>query len=80
MEWSATLQDYELNRDVRAAIERGDPPDSPVGSALVARWRDAIARFTGGDDRLRVALARAPTTSTWIARFRCRATKAKGRA
>jgi hypothetical protein len=26
-----TLEEYELNRDVRAAIERGDTPDTPSG-------------------------------------------------
>lgn len=56
VEWNATLSDYELNRDVRAAIERGDTPDTPGGQAIVARWRDAIARFIGGDRRLRDAL------------------------
>jgi len=56
VEWNATLQDYELNRDVRAAIERGDTPDTPAGRALVARWRAAIDRFTGGDPKLRDAL------------------------
>jgi DNA-binding transcriptional MerR regulator len=54
--WDATLQDYELNRDVRAAIARGDTPDTPSGMALVARWRDAIERFIAGDVRLREAL------------------------
>jgi hypothetical protein len=45
-----------LNRDVRAAIARGDTPDSPAGQALVARWRESIERFTGGDPRLKEAL------------------------
>jgi DNA-binding transcriptional MerR regulator len=54
--WDASLSDYELNRDVRAAIARGDTPDSPAGQALVARWRDSIERFTGGDPQLREAL------------------------
>jgi DNA-binding transcriptional MerR regulator len=54
--WNATLNDYELTRDVRAAIERGDTPDTPAGMALVARWRDAIERFTGGDTKLGEAL------------------------
>lgn len=57
MAWQATLQDYELNRDVRAAIERGDTPDTPAGMALVARWRAAIERFIGGDAKLREAMA-----------------------
>lgn len=54
--WNATLSDYELNRDVRAAVARGDTPDSPAGQALVARWRDYIERFTGGDPELKAAL------------------------
>ena len=54
--WDATLQDYELNRDIRVAIERGETPDTPAGQALVARWRDAIERFTGSDPKLRDAL------------------------
>jgi DNA-binding transcriptional MerR regulator len=57
MAWKAELPDYELTRDVRAAIARGDTPDTPAGQALVARWRDAIERFSGGDSRLREALA-----------------------
>jgi DNA-binding transcriptional MerR regulator len=56
MAWDASLSDYELNRDVRAAIARGDTPDSPAGQALVARWRDSIERFTGGDPQLKEAL------------------------
>lgn len=56
LEWNATLEDYELNRDVRDAIERGDTPDTPGGQAIVARWRDQITRFTGGDRKLRDAL------------------------
>jgi DNA-binding transcriptional MerR regulator len=55
--WDATLQDYELNRDVRAALERGESPDTPAGQALVSRFRDAIERFVGGDGKLREALA-----------------------
>jgi len=54
--WNMTLSDYELNRDVRAAIARGDTPDTPAGQALVARWRDSIERFTGGDPELKEAL------------------------
>ncbi len=56
-EWNMTLQDYELSRDIRAAIERGDTPDTPAGQTLVARWRDAIERFTNGDAALKEALA-----------------------
>lgn len=52
-----TLQDYEFNRDVRAAIARGETPDTPAGQALVARWRDSIDRFVGGDEKVRAALA-----------------------
>ena len=51
-----TLSDYELNRDVRAAIARGVTPDTPAGQALVARWRDFINRFTGGDSDLKEAM------------------------
>jgi hypothetical protein len=56
VEWTATLSDYELNRDIRAAISRGETPDTPAGQALVARWRDSIERFTSGDPDLREAL------------------------
>jgi DNA-binding transcriptional MerR regulator len=53
--WSLTLRDYELNRDIRAAIARGDTPDTPAGQALVARWREGIERFVGGDEKVRAA-------------------------
>ena len=49
------LEEYELNRDLHAAFTRGDPPDSPAGQALVARWRQAIERFIGGDEKVRAA-------------------------
>jgi len=52
----ATLEEYELNRDVRLAIARGETPHTPGGRALVARWRDSIERFIGGDQNLRAAL------------------------
>lgn len=50
------LSDYELHRDVRAAIAAGETPDTPAGQALVARWRESIERFTGGDRELKEAL------------------------
>jgi DNA-binding transcriptional MerR regulator len=56
LQWSATLQDYELARDVRTAVARGESPSSPVGTLLVARWRDSVERFTSGDPELRRAL------------------------
>ena len=56
LNWTATLGDYELARDLRAAIARGATPESPEGRTLVARWRDAIERFVGGDAELRAAL------------------------
>src|SRR5256885_616393 len=54
--WDATLQDYEWTREVRAAIARGETPDTPAGQAPVPRWRDAIERFVGGDEKMRAAL------------------------
>jgi TipAS antibiotic-recognition protein len=54
--WNMTLSEYELNRDVRAAIARGDTPDSPAGQVLVGRWRESIERFTGGNRELKEAL------------------------
>ena len=51
-----TLEEYELNRDVRLAIARGETPDTPAGQALIGRWRASIDRFIGGDPRLREAL------------------------
>ena len=51
-----TLEEYELNRDVRSAIARGDTPDTTAGRALVSRWRASIDRFVGADPRLRDAL------------------------
>jgi MerR family transcriptional regulator, thiopeptide resistance regulator len=54
--WNMTLEEYELNRDVRAAIKRGDAPESPVGQALIARWRASIESFTGGDPELKEAM------------------------
>lgn len=56
LNWTATLGDYELGRDIRAAIARGATPASPEGRELVARWKDAIERFVGGDADLRAAL------------------------
>jgi DNA-binding transcriptional MerR regulator len=54
--WDMTLSDYELHRDIRAAIARGDTPDSPAGQVLVGRWRESIERFTGGDRELKEAV------------------------
>jgi len=51
-----TKEEYELHRDIRVAIARGDTPDTPAGKALVARWRSAIERFVGGSRQLRDAL------------------------
>lgn len=56
LNWTATLGDYELGRDIREAIARGATPASPEGRVLVARWKDAIERFVGGDAELRAAL------------------------
>ena len=56
LEWNMPLSDYELHRDVRTAIARGDTPDTPAGQTLVARWRESIERFTGGDPALKDAL------------------------
>ena len=56
LERNMPLSDYELHRDVRTAIARGDTPDTPAGQALVARWRESIERFTGGDPELKDAL------------------------
>ena len=56
LEWNAMLSDYELNRDIRAAIARGETPDGPTGQALVAQWRNVIERFVGGDAKVRAAL------------------------
>ena len=56
LEWNMPLSDYELHRDVRMAIARGETPDTPAGQALVARWRESIERFTGGDPELKGAL------------------------
>ena len=56
LNWTATLGDYELARDLRAAIARGATPESPDGRTLVARWRDGIERFVGGNAELRAAL------------------------
>jgi len=56
LNWTATLGDYELGRDIRAAIGRGATPASTEGRVLVARWKDAIERFVGGDAELRAAL------------------------
>ncbi len=52
-----TLEEYELNRDVRVALSDGETPDTPAGRALVARWRQSIERFIGGDSNLRAAFA-----------------------
>ena len=55
--WTMTLQDYELVRDVRAAIARHESPGSPAGRALAARWRDTIERFTEGDAEMKKAMS-----------------------
>jgi DNA-binding transcriptional MerR regulator len=54
--WTMTLQDYELARDLRAAIARDESPGSPAGQALAARWRDTIERFTEGDAEMKSAV------------------------
>jgi MerR family transcriptional regulator, thiopeptide resistance regulator len=54
--WTMTLQDYELARDLRAAIARNESPASPAGQALAARWRDTIERFTEGDAEMKSAV------------------------
>jgi MerR family transcriptional regulator, thiopeptide resistance regulator len=54
--WNATREDYELMRDIKAAVARGDGPSSRPGRALVSRWQDAMARFTGGDPELKWAI------------------------
>ena len=54
--WTMTLQDYELVRDLRAAIARDETPASPAGQALAARWRDTIERFTEGDADMKSAV------------------------
>jgi len=53
---NVTLEEYELNRDVRRAIAGGETPDTADGRALVRRWRASIDRFIGGDPSLREAL------------------------
>jgi DNA-binding transcriptional MerR regulator len=55
--WRMTLQDYELARDVRAAIARNETPASPAGQALAARWRDLVERFTEGDAEMKSAMS-----------------------
>ena len=54
--WRMTLQDYELARDVRAAIDRNEPPTGPLYQTLAARWRDTMERFTEGDPEMRAAV------------------------
>jgi DNA-binding transcriptional MerR regulator len=54
--WTMTLQDYELVRDLRAAIARDESPGSPAGQALAARWRETIERFTEGDAEMKSAV------------------------
>lgn len=45
-----TQRDWEtLFEDVRRAKEAGVDPASPQAQALVERWDELIARFTGGD-------------------------------
>jgi DNA-binding transcriptional MerR regulator len=56
-EWTMTLQDYELVRDVRAAIARDESPGSPAGQALAARWHDMMERFTAGDAEMTRAMS-----------------------
>jgi DNA-binding transcriptional MerR regulator len=54
--WMPQAEDFALMRDIRAAIERQEPPSSPSARVLVDRLKDAIDRFTGGDPDLRRAV------------------------
>ncbi len=42
----------ELIANVRAAMARGDDPESPSVQRLAARWRRLVEQFTGGDPDL----------------------------
>lgn len=56
--WTMTLEDYQLVGELRALIARNETPASPAGQALAARWRDTMARFTGGDAEMKNAVDR----------------------
>jgi hypothetical protein len=49
-----TLQDYELARDLRAAIARNESPASPAGRAGCLRV--TVERFTEGDAEMKSAM------------------------
>jgi DNA-binding transcriptional MerR regulator len=54
--WTMTLEDYQLAGELRALIDRNEPPTSPASQALAARWRDTMERFTGGDAEMKKAV------------------------
>lgn len=45
-----------LMDEVRAAIERGDDPQSETGRELARRWNALIEEFTGGNPEIRASL------------------------
>jgi DNA-binding transcriptional MerR regulator len=45
-----------LMDDVRAAIQRGDAPESETGQDLAKRWNGLIEEFTGGNEGVRNSL------------------------
>jgi hypothetical protein len=55
-QWTPTAEDVEIMRDIKAAIDRNETPESPTWTMLVDRLKDAIDRFTGGDPDLRTAI------------------------
>jgi DNA-binding transcriptional MerR regulator len=45
-----------LMDEVRAAIERGDAPESETGQELAKRWNGLVEEFTGGNEGIRNSL------------------------
>jgi MerR family transcriptional regulator, thiopeptide resistance regulator len=60
--WSPELQEKvtqqwnELFRDIDAALDKD--PASPTAQALLARWRELVGAFTGGDPEIQQGLNR----------------------
>ena len=55
-QWTPSAEDVAVVKDIKAAIDRNETPESPAWGMLVERLKDAIERFTGGDAELQTAV------------------------
>jgi len=54
--WAPGPEDIAIAKDIKAALEREETPESPAWKMLIDRLKQAIDRFTGGDPALRDAV------------------------